>query len=252
MATATFRFYEELNDFLPPGRRKRSFPVACAQRATVKQSIEALGVPHTEVEVILVNGESVDFGHRIGEGDRIAVYPMFESLDIQPILRLRAAPLRDSRFVADVHLGRLARYLRLLGFDTLYATDCTDHEIVALSVQDHRVILTRDRELLMHRAVTHGVFVRGDRPRQQLVYLLDRLDLGRVIRPFTRCMSCNSVLEPVDRETVLDAIPRRVAELHRRFLRCPGCWRIYWRGSHWKRMRKIVDSASEAAHDLYT
>ncbi|NHZ73711.1 MAG: hypothetical protein GWP16_04490 [Nitrospirae bacterium] len=130
MAMATFRFYEELNDFLSPARRKIAFTVDCAENATVKQAIEALGVPHTEIEVILVNGESVNFSRRVEEGDRISVYPVFESLDVRPILRLREKPLRDPRFVVDAHLGRLARYLRMLGFDTLYENALPDRHVL--------------------------------------------------------------------------------------------------------------------------
>jgi len=105
MVTATFRFYQELNDFLPPARRQREFDVPCAQAATAKHMIEALGVPHTEVELILVNGESVGFERRLRDQDRVAVYPKFEALDVTPLLRVREQPLRTPRFVADAHLG---------------------------------------------------------------------------------------------------------------------------------------------------
>ena len=224
---ATFRFYEELNDFLSSARRKIDFTVDCAENATVKQVIEALGVPHTEIEVILVNGESVNFSRRVEEGDQISVYPVFESLDVRPILRLREKPLRDPRFVADAHLGRLARYLRMLGFDTLYEN------------------ALQDRELLMHRELTHGVYVRGERPREQMIYVLRRLDLRKSCRPFTRCMSCNGELEPADREVVVDSVPPRVAERHREFHHCLGCARVYWRGSHYDRMMKLIDHVLE-------
>ncbi|MFA5083511.1 MAG: Mut7-C RNAse domain-containing protein, partial [Hydrogenophilaceae bacterium] len=120
MVTASFRFYEELNDFLTPERRYRSFTCTCARDASIKHQIEALGVPHTEVELILFNGESVGFERRLEEGDRIAVYPRFEAFDVTPLLKLRERPLRETRFVADAHLGGLARLLRMTGFDTLY------------------------------------------------------------------------------------------------------------------------------------
>lgn len=242
---ATFRFYEELNNFLSPARRKIAFTVDCAENATVKQAIEALGVPHTEIEVILVNGESVNFSRRVEGGDRISVYPVFESLDVRPILRLREKPLRDPRFVVDAHLGRLARYLRMLGFDTLYENALPDREMVRISCIERRILLTRDRELLMHRDLTHGVYVRGERPREQMIYVLRRLDLRKSCRPFTRCMSCNGELEPADREVVVDRVPPRVAERHREFHHCLGCARVYWRGSHYDRMMKLIDHVLE-------
>jgi uncharacterized protein with PIN domain/sulfur carrier protein ThiS len=242
MSTATFRFYEELNDFLPDRRRKVAFTSTFAENATVKQAIEALGVPHTEVEVVLVNGESVDLGCQIHEGDRISVYPMFESLDVRPLLRLRESALRHPRFVADAHLGRLARYLRMLGFDTLYEDAVPDRQLVRISRAGRRILLTRDRELLMHRELTHGVFVRGDRPRKQLRYVVERLDLRSDCLPFSRCMDCNGELEEIDRSAVRGEVPPTVVRTHQHFRRCAGCQHIYWRGTHYKRMLRLVDN----------
>ena len=146
--TAEFRFYEELNDFLPENRRKILFPFAFEGTPSVKDSIEALGVPHTEIDLILVNGISVDFGCLIRDGDRISVYPVFESIDITPLVRVHSQPLREPRFVLDMHLGRLARYLRMLGFDTLYRNDYADAELARISSQEYRILLTRDPGLL--------------------------------------------------------------------------------------------------------
>ena len=172
-----FRFYEELNDFLAPALRKRDIEYRCARAATVKNAIEALGVPHTEVELILVNGESVDFSYLMRDADRVSVYPKFESFDIRPLLRVRDAPLRELRFVADAHLGGLARLLRMLGFDTLYSNTITDEEIRDLAQADGRIVLTRDRELLKRREITHGCFVRALKPSQQLREIVQRLQL---------------------------------------------------------------------------
>ncbi|MEK7405630.1 MAG: Mut7-C RNAse domain-containing protein, partial [Acidobacteriota bacterium] len=148
MNVAHFRFYGELNDFLSPERRMTAFPHSFELPAPVKDMIEGLGVPHTEVDLILANGESVDFSYVVRDGDRISVYPVFESLDITPLLRLRERPLRQPRFVLDAHLGKLAAYLRMLGFDTLYRNDYQDPELVALAARDKRILLTRDVGLL--------------------------------------------------------------------------------------------------------
>lgn len=144
MLTVTFRFYEELNDFLARPLRRREFDHACMRGASVKHAIEALGVPHTEVELILVNGESAPFGRMLEDGDRVAVYPTFEAIDIRPLLRVRAAPLRVTRFIADAHLGGLAQLLRLAGFDTLYDNHYPDDLIEAIAARDARIVLTRD------------------------------------------------------------------------------------------------------------
>ncbi len=237
---ASFRFYEELNDFLPRERRKRSFDYRCARAATVKNAIEALGVPHTEVELILVNGDSVDFSYLIREGDRISVYPKFEAFDIGPLLQVRERPLRQPRFVADAHLGGLARLLRMLGFDTLYRNDLADHEIRFISGYEGRIVLTRDRELLKCRTITHGCYVHALRPREQLREVAERLQLASSAKPFTLCLHCNLALMTLGKELIHERLPPTVAAAYERFQWCEGCDRVYWEGSHWQRMREIL------------
>lgn len=241
MVTATFRFYEELNDFLAPMRRHQAFAAPCARAATTKHMIEALGVPHTEVELILVNGESVGFDRLIADGDRVAVYPKFEALDITPLLRVRERPLRESRFVADAHLGGLARLLRLAGFDTLYDNNFDDDEVVALALRDGRIVLTRDRELLKRRELTHGCFIHALKPEEQVREIFARLDLARAARPFRLCLECNAPLRPVDKALVADRLPPSVRERQQRFTTCDVCGGVFWEGSHWQRMRALLD-----------
>lgn len=247
MVTATFRFYEELNDFLAPARRKVAFDCACARAATTKHMIEALGVPHTEVELVLVNGESAGFEQLLRDGDRVAVYPKFETFDIGPLLRVRERPLRTLRFVADAHLGGLARMLRMAGFDTLYDNNFEDGHIEAVAARDNRVVLTRDRELLKRRTITHGCYVRALKPAQQLREIFDRLDLASSAQPFTLCLHCNAPLDAVDKAQVLHALPPSVRVLHHEFFCCAVCGRVFWKGSHWKRMRELLDATLSAS-----
>lgn len=247
MVTATFRFYEELNDFLAPERRGRDVACPCARAATAKHMIEALGVPHTEVELVLVNGESAGFERLLADGDRVAVYPKFEALDITPLLRVRERPLREIRFVADAHLGGLAHLLRMTGFDTLYDNHFHDDEIERLALAEHRIVLTRDRDLLKRRGITHGCYVRAVHAQPQLREVFDRLDLVRAARPFTRCLSCNGLLRPIEKAQVLARLPPRVRERHERFSTCEGCGRLFWEGSHWQRMREQVDTLLASA-----
>jgi len=236
MVTATFRFYEELNDFLAPERRRREFTVPCARAATTKHMIEALGIPHTEVELILLNGESVGFGTVLREGDRVAVYPKFETFDITPLLRVRDQPLRDTRFVADTHLGSLARLLRMMGFDTLYDNGFADDEIERIAAAQARIVLTRDRDLLKRKSITHGCYLHALRPQEQLREVCERLQLARSARPFTLCPGCNGPLHPVAKAQVEHRLPPAVRELYERFSICAVCARVYWEGEHWKRI----------------
>lgn len=241
MAYATFRFYEELNDFLSPELRYREFSKPCARAATTKHMIEALGVPHTEVELILVNGESAGFDRQLADGDRVAVYPRFESLAITPLLRVREKPLRNPRFVADAHLGGLAHMLRMLGFDTLYDNHFDDDELVAIEEREGRILLSRDRELLKRRSISHACYLHALKPEQQLQEIVERLDLARSAKPLSLCLHCNAPLRPVDKASVLERLPPRVRENYERFSTCDQCGRVYWEGSHWRNMQRLLD-----------
>ena len=238
--TAQFRFYAELNDFLPPDKWEKAFSYRFSGSPSVKDAIEALGVPHSQVDLILANGTSVGFDYHLRGGDRISVYPVFESLDISPLLRLREEPLRKTAFVLDVHLGKLARLLRMLGFDTLYRRDYEDNEIIDLSAQEQRIILTRDRGLLKHRSVTHGYWVRSAQPLEQAREVLHRFDLCSQARPFSRCICCNALLDRIAQETVLSQLPAQIASHYDEFTHCSHCGKIYWQGSHYDRMRETI------------
>jgi uncharacterized protein with PIN domain len=204
--------------------------------------IESLGVPHTEVDLILANGQSVDFAYRVQQGDRISVYPEFQSIDMPPYARLRPLPLPESRFVADTHLGRLAANLRMLGFDTLYRNDYVDEDLARISANENRILLTRDRGLLMRAVVMRGCYLRSTKPAEQLVELLQRFDLARAIKPFLRCMRCNEVLRPIPKGTIHGRLLPHTRQHFSEFYNCPQCGRIYWKGSHYQRMRRFIDS----------
>lgn len=239
------RCYAELNDFLTADRRQRTIEVHLNAPAPVRHLIVNLGIPPSEVELVMINGSSKGLDAGLGDGDRVALYPMFESLDISPLLRMRRRPLRSVRFIADAHLGRLARHLRLLGFDTLFANDPGDERLAAIAAEESRILLTRDRALLMRRAVTHGIYVPQKRPREQVRHVLDRLDLYRLLRPFTRCTVCNGLLAPVSKDEVRNKLPPRVLAKFDEIWECGGCDRVYWQGSHYVRLRSIVDQLTE-------
>jgi uncharacterized protein with PIN domain len=203
---------------------------------TVQQAIEELGVPLSRVDLILVNGAGVQFDFHLNQGDRVTVYPVFESFDISEVSRLRESPLRQIRFILDVHLGKLARLLRMLGFDALYRNDFTDRQIIQTALKEKRIILSRDRELLQNRLVTHGYHVRQTQPIKQISEVVQRLQLEHSTAPFSRCLACNSGLERVSKEIVGHRLSPRILLRHNEFLICPQCQRIYWKGSHYDRM----------------
>jgi len=231
MATATFRFHGELAEFLPHERRGSAFAHACARAATLKNAIESLGVPHTEAGRLTVNGEPATLARIVREADAIEVFPQ-HATDVA----IDEAP----SFIADAHLGGLARLLRMLGFDTLFENAYTDRQILQLIARERRILLTRDRELLKCRDVFRGCFVRALKAESQLNEVVARYALARHARPFTLCLHCNVRLEAADPGAVAARVPEPIAARYTRFARCPGCSRIYWEGSHWARMRAML------------
>ena len=239
MAVATFRFYAELNDLLPRQWRQRDVVHAFRGPASVKDRIEAHGVPHTDVEFIQVNNAPVDFEYGVRDDDRVSVYPFMAVLANPRPLR---PPYPRGRFVLDQHLGRLAAYLRLLGLDCVHRAHFPDEEVARVSVDEHRVLLTRDRQLLMRRAVVHGAFVRATDPMAQVPEVLHRFGAPEAIAPFSRCLSCNGVLRSATREQVDGRLLPDTRAYYQEFRECPGCGRVYWDGSHVRRMRAWVDA----------
>jgi len=240
--TAKFRFYEELNDYLPSKYKKKSFQYTYKGNPSVKDVIEAIGIPHTEVELILVNGKSVDFNYHLQDRDSISVYPVFESLDISPVIKLRSKPLRENIFILDIQLGKLAKKLRMLGFDTLYKNDYKDIQIIKISKKEHRIILTRHKALLKNRSVTHGYWIRATNPELQLIEILKRFDLKNQFKSFTRCIECNGKVTSVDKDDIIDQLLPKTKKYFNTFYQCTQCKKIFWKGSHFQSMKKKIDS----------
>ena len=240
MISVTFRFYRELNDFLPRQRRQCEFVQQYPIAGSVKDAVENLGVPHTEIDLILADGRSVDFSYQLRDGDRISVYPVFERLDISPVIRLRPKPLREPRFILDCHLGRLARYLRMLGFDSRFTPDSDDTSLLEISLEESRILLTRDHGLLKRRRLQRGYFVRATKPRRQVAEVIERLQLQSAAHPFTRCIACNGELQGVSRDMVLHRLRQNTRRYFREFFQCRTCGRVYWKGSHYERMQALV------------
>jgi uncharacterized protein with PIN domain len=249
--TVSVRVYGPLNDFLPDARRQTTMVCAVDSPGSIKDLIEAIGVPHPEIDLLLVDGQPVDFTWRVRDGDRIAAYPAFNALDLGEEVRLQPLMQTEPRFVADVHLGRLTAYLRLAGFDTAYRTDYSDREIVAVSASEDRTVLTRDVGLLKHRLVRRGCFVRQTEPGRQLVEVTRRFDLVSRALPFTRCLQCNEILQRVSKALVDRALLPRTRESFDEFSRCPWCSRIYWQGSHYTRMKRLLETAFAAASNTF-
>jgi uncharacterized protein len=242
---AFFRFYEELNDHLPGKWKKQRFQFDFRGKPSIRNTIQAIGVPQSEVDMILINGESVGFEYQLQGGEEVSVYPVFESLDVSPLIRLRPKPLRNTRFIADVNLGKLAQKLRLLGFDTLFRNNLEDDEIIDIALRERRIILTRDRGILKQNAVTHGYWLRNDDPKKQLVEVINRLQLQHSFKPFTRCSNCNGELERIAREHLTRKLSSDTLNYYDEFWECSSCRQVYWEGSHFKHILNWLDSLKD-------
>ncbi|HSL46078.1 MAG TPA: Mut7-C RNAse domain-containing protein [Anaerolineales bacterium] len=229
MSIAQFRFFGRLNDFLSRDQRGQILLVEFRERQSIKHLAESLGVPHPEIGPVQVNGQEAALNTITQDGDRVEVHPIPDGCP------------REPRFVLDSHLGKLAAYLRMLGFDCLYQNDYDDDELADTMQNEKRILLSRDRRLLMRKAVTHGYCLRSLEPVQQLSEVVVRFDLSKRIAPFHRCMRCNHLLEPVDKERVLDKLELLTKLYFDEFKICPACQQIYWKGSHYERMQKIIE-----------
>lgn len=249
---AELRFAEELRMFLAPRHRDGTVRVTCDGTSTLGHYVESLGVPLTEAgPLTLTEGDATTLaapsaaagagtpGARlVPPGHRLAGR---ESVHVAPVPRPQRLP--DPRFVLDVHLGTLARRLRLLGIDTSYANDRDDDALVELANAGHRVLLTRDRGLLRRRKLWRGAYVRGDDPDDQLRDVLDRF--APPLAPWTRCTACNGPLVPSAKEDVEPLLEPGTRRTYDTFARCAACGHVYWRGAHGGRLAAIVDAAEE-------
>ncbi|MDY7102986.1 MAG: Mut7-C RNAse domain-containing protein [Actinomycetota bacterium] len=246
--SCTLRVYGDLNDFLPPGAGQRATARPAAGRPTVKDVIEAAGVPHPEVDLVVIDGTTVDLRRRVEPGERIAAYPWMEALRADDGANLLPAPRAAERFVLDGHLGRLARLLRLCGFDVRYERDADDPELAERSAEEDRTLLTRDIGLLKRSVVRRGRWVRATDPRRQALEVLHRYPPGPEVVPFTRCLVCNGTIGPADRDAVDARVPERSREAFDDFTRCSSCGRVYWEGSHHEDLVALVsDLATQLA-----
>jgi len=240
MSTVFIRFYEELNDFLPPQKRKLLYPVGFSGNPGVKQIIEAEGVPHAEIDLVLVNGNSVSLDHKINDNDTVSVYPVFESFDISSIQVIHLKPLRELKFVLDVHLGKLARYLRMLGLDSIYENWFTDDELIAISNRENRTILTRDKRLLMRKEIQRGYWMRNQMILDQVNEVVKRFDLKNSITFFSRCTLCNGENNKINGDIAMLEFPGYRFYPGTAFYQCNTCQHIYWHGSHCERFEKVI------------
>jgi uncharacterized protein with PIN domain len=223
MAKGTFRFYEELNDYLPQHQKKVDIEIEFVGKRYIKEIIEDFGVPSYSVDMVLVNGTPVDFQYFLKDGDRVSVYPVFERLNIQSISLLRKFPLRRIRFIADVDLNDMVVPMRMLGFDIIFNPSYNLFDIIKISRQEKRTILTKRKELLKSESVTHAVRIHTATAMDQVKDVLDDLDIKDQIKLFSRCLRCNQRLENRETKEILDQISPEKKRIFEKYLLCKSC-----------------------------
>lgn len=241
MNHATFKFHGALNYFLPRRQKHKPIVYEFDWRASIKDMIEAIAPPHPEVALVVVNGRSVDWDYIVKHGDKVEAYADTDAITLDKKISLIPSYEGKPKFILDTHLGRLASYLRMMGFDTLYRNDYEDDVLAEVSATENRILLTRDIGVLKRGIVVHGYFVRETKPRKRLHEINQRYNLAPYVEPFQRCMKCNGTLSRVDKASVLDQIPSDTAEAYDVFHRCDECQQIYWKGSHFKRMESLMN-----------
>lgn len=244
----TLRFFAELNDFLPAHKRHSAFGCDIKKTRSVKDLIESLGIPHIEVDLIIVNQQSVDFSHQIEGGEQIRIYPANCQPAITPLLHNQPPPLANPRFVLDVHLGQLANYLRMLGFDTLYRNDYDDPTLAEISASEQRILLSCDIKLLTRKQVVYGYFVRSRKPSQQILEVSRHYRLNRYPQTLDRCINCNGIIHAVNKQDILDQLLPLTRKHYDEFFQCDSCHKIYWEGSHYQKIQSQIEKFKNSTH----
>jgi uncharacterized protein with PIN domain len=241
MIEVTFKFHAGLNFFLPPEEQNQPVQVTLSNHPAVKDTIESLGIPHPEVDVIVIDGACVDFDFQLQDKQHVEVFPYNREPDVEPLIHLQPPLPENPRFILDTHLGKLAAYLRMIGYDSLYENDYSDEEMAEISVQEDRYLLSRDRGLLKRGIVSRGYYLRSTDPQEQLSEVIQRFDLSNRIQPFKRCMTCNGELNPVKKEEIQDRLEDDTRKYYDDFYICNQCGKIYWQGSHYQHMKSLIE-----------
>jgi uncharacterized protein with PIN domain len=239
---AKFRFYAELNDFLLPERKQILFAYSFKENPAIKDTIEAIGVPHTAIDIILVNGKSEEFSYLLQDGNIVSVYPVFKKLEVTDVIHLQNKLPDELKFIVDTHLGKLAKYLRMLGFDIIYQNNYKAPEILNIAETQKRVILTKSIALLKNKLVKWGYWIRSKDLVKQLIEVVHRFDLVAKIKPFSRCMLCNGMVKEVAKASIINKLPEKTNQYFEDFGKCELCGKIYWQGSHYHNMQDFIEN----------
>lgn len=241
MSKVTISVQGDLNELLPRKYRLIKLEIEYQGRQSIKHMIESLGIPHTEIGFLTANEQPIDFSYLVQHADHVIVYPATPNLDTYSGMFTDGKLDVEPHFILDNHLGKLATYLRILGFDAVYRNDYEDDELAAESVNLNRILLTRDRQLLMRKTIRFGYLIRSLLAEEQIIEIIQRFNLTGIVKPHHRCLRCNVPLVAVEKNSILHRLQPKTMKYFHDFHFCPQCERVYWKGSHYDRM---VDSVA--------
>lgn len=237
-------FHGNLKTLLPPRKRMAtSVDYLLTRRASIKDIIESLRIPHSEIGHIMRQGEELSFSTIPATHERIDIHPIRAPFDVRIPTRLRPEPFDDVRFLVDINVGKLTSLLRMAGFDTASTAGLSSQEIAEKAIREQRILLSRNRDLLKLRAIVFAHLVRTQQPLKQLSEVLHLYGLTQDVHPFSRCLRCNILLEPVNKAEIMARLEPLTKQYYDRFYRCSACDRIYWRGSHHEHMLEVITAA---------
>jgi len=232
---------ERLQELLPRKLRLSKMVVyPLTRRASIKDIIEALHIPHTEIGSIVHQDAEISFFHIPEPGERLALFSFSPGTDVTMPTRLRPNPLQKTAFMVDINVGKLARLLRMCGIDTRYEPELNEADLAEQVVTNRRILLSRNRDLLQRKIITWGHLVRAEQPEEQLAEVITLYGLEEAIKPFSRCLECNALLQPVEKTAILHRLEPLTKKYYQTFRICSDCNQIYWRGSHHQRMDTLM------------
>lgn len=237
--TIRIKFYYRLTKFLQ-NKTQKFINHNFIDQTSVKDLIEAFNIPHTEVDVILVNRRSVNFDYLIKNGDKIEVFPDRALCSTKKIIPLKSLVKAKPKFIVDVHLGKLVREMRKLGLDVIYNNQFCDEEIVEISNKERRIILTRDIGLLKRKSVKHGLYLLNEKTDQQLKEIFQNIKKNISVNPLSICLECGTKLKRMSKKKALEQLNHLWFEKDTIFYHCGRCNKIFWQGSHYKRMIRAI------------
>ncbi|MFC1744959.1 Mut7-C RNAse domain-containing protein [Candidatus Riflebacteria bacterium] len=240
--TAILRFYGELNYFLPDSVWHRPFYYSFYENPTFSDLMDSFKIPPEKIGLLLLDGEVVELSCPLKEGSRATFYPRFQNIDISEEISASKKPVVSPRFILPLNLGKLTKYLRMLGFDSICEPDFIPGKVDVLAMQEGRVLLSRSKKFAARKLYAECYVVKSEQPAIQVREVVNRFNLMPLVKYFQRCLKCNSPLKVMEKSEIYSRLLPYIRKNFNLFFICPGCDRVYWMGTHYKKMKEKIET----------